>query len=249
MADPASIRYRNPGGMYPGPSATRFGSLGHEIIGGGHKIAVFPDAESGAAAQFDLLSRNYAGLPLRDAIAKWSGGNASGAYADFIAKNTGLSPDTVLTREMLHDPRMAVPLVRSMAQWEAGRAYPLDDAGWNAAHSRAFGPGQANQPPDAQTQPPTQTAASGAIPNANATSLGSMAPQVASSTDYSPTEQRLSGDYLDALVEKVREREAQSFEDADPGFAKLPGAPAPDLRRVLAVLKNRQRFGSPGRMT
>jgi hypothetical protein len=128
--------------MYPGPSARRFGSTGHEVIGGGHKIAVFPDAESGAAAQFDLLSRNYAGLPLRDAIAKWSGGNASGAYADFIAKNTGLSPDTVLTREILQDPRLAVPLVRSMAQWEAGRVYPLDDAGWNSAHSRAFGPGQ-----------------------------------------------------------------------------------------------------------
>ena len=62
---PASIRYNNPGAQYPGPSARRFGSVGTEIIGGGHKIAVFDDPVKGAAAQFDLLNRGYAGMTLR----------------------------------------------------------------------------------------------------------------------------------------------------------------------------------------
>jgi hypothetical protein len=60
---PASIRYNNPGAQYPGASASAFGSTGFGIIGGGHKIARFDDPESGAAAQFDLLNRRYAGMP------------------------------------------------------------------------------------------------------------------------------------------------------------------------------------------
>ena len=65
---PASLRYNNPGAQYPGPSARRFGSVGTETIGGGHKIAVFDDPVNGAAAQFDLLLRSYAGLPSSPAL-------------------------------------------------------------------------------------------------------------------------------------------------------------------------------------
>jgi len=137
--DPASIRYFNPGAMYPGPSARKFGAVGTEIIGGGHKIAVFPDPESGAAAQFDLLDRSYTGMTLRDAIRKWSGGNSSDTYAAFVSRATGLSPDTVLTREMIRDPMIAVPLAKAMARVEAGRDYPIGDDAWMRAHARAFG--------------------------------------------------------------------------------------------------------------
>lgn len=134
---PASLRYNNPGAMYPGPSSRKFGSTATETIGGGHKIAVFDDPVKGAAAQFDLLSRAYAGLPLSQAIAKWSGGNSSPAYTAQIAKVLGIDPNTVLSAEFLADPAKAVPLARTMAQWEAGRPYPLTDEQWAAAHSMA----------------------------------------------------------------------------------------------------------------
>jgi hypothetical protein len=125
--------------MYPGPSARKFGSIGTETIGGGHKIAVFDDPVKGAAAQFDLLLRAYAGMPLGQAIAKWSGGNSSSAYASQIARQAGLSPDAVLTPEMLKDPALAVPLARGMAGWEAGKQSPLSDEQWRQAHSLATG--------------------------------------------------------------------------------------------------------------
>ena len=49
---PASIRNYNPGAMWPGPSAKRFGATGFEwlIVGERYnKIATFPDGTAGAA--------------------------------------------------------------------------------------------------------------------------------------------------------------------------------------------------------
>lgn len=134
--EPASIRYCNPGAMYPGPSATKFGSTRHEVIGGGHLIAVFPDDLSGAAAQFDLLYNKYTGLTIRAAIRKWCGDNSANAYAQRVSKETGLDPDEVLTKDMVLDPKVAIPFCRAAAQVEAGKPYPLDDTGWLAAHDR-----------------------------------------------------------------------------------------------------------------
>lgn len=133
----AAIRYNNPGAMYPGPSAARFGSTRTEIIGGGHKIAVFPDAVSGAAAQFDLLNRSYAGLTLGAAITKWSGGNSSAEYAASVSKAIGIGVDQKLTKELLADPKVAIPLAKAAAKIEAGGEYPLSDAQWQAAFNRA----------------------------------------------------------------------------------------------------------------
>ena len=150
---PASIRYNNPGAQYPGPSARRFGSIGTETIGGGHKIAVFPDAVSGAAAQFDLFANRYTGETLQSAIRRWSGGNSPGTYLKVIERETGLKPNTVLTREHLEDPAIAIPLAKAMSVQEAGRPYPMSDAAWQAAHSKAFGGTQV-----AAAQPPTERA-------------------------------------------------------------------------------------------
>ena len=153
---PASIRYNNPGAQYPGPSAKRFGSTGTEIIGGGHKIAVFDDPVKGAAAQFDLLSRAYSGMTLNDAIRKWSGGNSSGAYAQQISKATGIPLDGVLTRELLSDPARAIPLAKTAADWEAGGSYPMNGEQWSQAFQMAQG-GQ--QIPSAQSAPAVAMAA------------------------------------------------------------------------------------------
>lgn len=49
---PAAIRANNPGAMWPGPSAARFGSTGYEALsdGQGNRIAKFDTPEAGAAA-------------------------------------------------------------------------------------------------------------------------------------------------------------------------------------------------------
>lgn len=136
---PASVRYNNPGAQYPGQSARKFGSTGTEIIGGGHKIAVFDDPVKGAAAQFDLLSRAYSGMSLQDAIHKWSGGNSSGAYAQQISRATGIPLTGVLTRELLSDPAKAIPLAKTAADWEAGGNYPMSGEQWSQAFQMAQG--------------------------------------------------------------------------------------------------------------
>jgi len=137
-SQPASIRSNNPGAMYAGSSSKKFGATREDTIGGGHKIAVFPDAESGAAAQFDLLDRGYTGMTVASAIKKWSGGNHVESYLSVIEKSTGLTSDTKLTKEMLRDPEIAIPLAKAMARHEAGKDFPLDEDGWNTAHQRAF---------------------------------------------------------------------------------------------------------------
>lgn len=137
--NPASIRYYNPGAAYPSAASRRFGSTGEQIIGGGHKIAVFDDPVKGAAYNFDLARRLYADMPLNSLIAKWSGGNNSGAYTDFVSKRLGLSPGAMVTSQMLADPAFATGLLKAKSYWESGRKeYPLDDAGWAKAHQMAY---------------------------------------------------------------------------------------------------------------
>lgn len=140
---PASIRNNNPGGMYPGPSARKFGSRSHEVLhskDGEHKIATFPDGVSGAAAMFDLLaSPAYTGRTLAAAIRKWCGGFRPETYLHVLQSRAGVTGDTPLTAELVRDPVFAIPLCKAMAVQEAGREFPLSDADWGAAHSRAFG--------------------------------------------------------------------------------------------------------------
>ena len=148
---PASIRNNNPGAQWPGPSALAFGASGAQNISGGNKIASFPDAVSGGAAQFDLLARNYAGMSLSAAIAKWSGGDNAGAYVRRVSAATGLSPDTVITPELLRSPQ-GVQLVQAMAQHEAGKPFPMSGEQWQEAQSRAFDP--QGRPPAASADGP-----------------------------------------------------------------------------------------------
>lgn len=183
---PASIRFNNPGAMYPGPSSRKFGAVETKIIGGGHKIAVFPDAVSGAAAQFDLLSRNYTGKTLGSAIAKWSGGNSVGTYLKVIERETGITANTVLTKEMVADPRIAVPIAKAMAVQEAGREYPMSDAQWMQAHQMFSGGTQvASSAPNAAPAPgrPALVQVADASGRIGAPSGGQIAERVASRVD------------------------------------------------------------------
>lgn len=144
---PASIRNKNPGAQYPGKTARRFGALRTNTIGGGHLIAEFPDHVSGGAALFALLAQGYAGLTLRAAITKWSGGNHVSAYLETIKRRTGLPPDHTLSHEFLRDPDQAIPLAQAMAAHEAGQDYPMTDAEWLRAHTLAFGATAETVPP------------------------------------------------------------------------------------------------------
>lgn len=138
MSDPANIRTNNPGAQWYGPSAQAYGATGSIPLPGGNNAAQFPDPVSGAAAQFALLGKSYANMPLSAAIDKWSGGNSSPAYSAFLAKQTGLSPDTVLTTQLLQGPQ-GLALAKAQAHWEAGRPFPMSDEQWQQAQSRAFG--------------------------------------------------------------------------------------------------------------
>ena len=140
---PASIRNNNPGAQYPGPSARKFGATQHEVLrskDGVHKIATFPTAIHGAAAMFDLLgSRAYVGRSIEAAITKWCGGYYVATYLKVLDQHGGVKASDTLTAALVRDPGFAIPLAKAMARQEAGRAFPLDDAGWQQAHAMAFG--------------------------------------------------------------------------------------------------------------
>lgn len=139
---PASIRNNNPGAMYPGKSAKKFGSSTFETLkskDGVHKIATFPTDVHGAAAQFDLLNRDYCGVTLEKAITRWCGAFYATTYLKVLKDRAGIEADTVLTKNMLADHDVAIPLAKAMAWQEAGQDYPMTDAEWLEAHQMALG--------------------------------------------------------------------------------------------------------------
>ncbi len=160
----ASIRNNNPGAMWPNDSSKKFGSTDSQNLadgtGQGNKIATFPDAISGAAAQFDHLQSNYAGKKLGDIIKTWSGGNDVGGYLARIKADTGLDANTVITADMMKNPDVAVPLAKAMAVQEAGKPYPLTDGEWTKALHKA------NGQPDDDTQTADASDVTGSAPGA-----------------------------------------------------------------------------------
>jgi hypothetical protein len=154
---PASIRTNNPGAQWFGPIARQFGATGAQSLPGGNNAAVFDDPVNGAAAQFALWAKNYSGMPLSAAISKWSGGNSSPSYTAFLTKQTGLSPDTVLTPQLLASPQ-GLALAKAQAHWEVGKPYPLSDEQWAQAQAKGLGGATA----------PAQASSGGAVPMAPA---------------------------------------------------------------------------------
>jgi len=121
---PASIRHNNPGATWDAPWMKAYGMNGVDIIGGHNHIANFPNAIQGAAANFDLMhrSKNYAGQPLSQFIATWSGHNSSSQYTARIAKAMGISPNTIITKEMIEDPNFMPKFLFTQSQQESGKA-------------------------------------------------------------------------------------------------------------------------------
>lgn len=139
---PVTVRYNNPGGMWPGPSSRKFGELGsvdlNDGLDQGNKSAVFPTAVHGAAALFDLFHRVYAGQSLAEAIDRWSGGNNVISYLDMFDIHAGIGPGDVITKAQMRDPKFAIRFAKTMARHETGYVYPLSMSEWRAAHSMAF---------------------------------------------------------------------------------------------------------------
>jgi hypothetical protein len=131
----ANVRYNNPGAMYPGRAAQMFGTTGTGIIGGGHKIANFPTATHGAAANMQNLALNYKGMKVGDALRKWSGGSRGAPV--------GYDKDQIITDELLQDKRFMTGFMKAITGGEARGRYPMTDDHWDNAYTmyRQGGPG------------------------------------------------------------------------------------------------------------
>lgn len=138
---PASIRYNNPGAMWGGKHANKWGATNtvglNDGTGQGNTIGVFPTKVQGAAAQFDLWRIGYVGMSLSAAIRKWSGGNSSSSYMRFLNDSTGIKSTDMVTVNLLSGPK-GLALMKAQAQWEAGKPYPMTDAEWITAQNMVF---------------------------------------------------------------------------------------------------------------
>jgi hypothetical protein len=150
MREPAAIRYKNPGAMWPGPTATKWGSkrwiylsdgTGQGGNGMGNKIAIFENWVDGICAQLDLwrTSPRYRGKKLKDALAVWSGGNHVESYIQFVTSRIpGMTRDTVMDDAFWRSPN-GVKFLKVQAHHEAGKPMPVAEADWLEAQRRVFG--------------------------------------------------------------------------------------------------------------
>lgn len=114
-----ATRNNNPGNINWGPFAQQYGATRIEIMPPGSKLkarfAYFPDSASGMAAARALLNKKarfdvsgnliggYLGATVRQVISRWAPPieNDTEAYIRNVCAWTQLTPETVLTVEML----------------------------------------------------------------------------------------------------------------------------------------------------
>jgi hypothetical protein len=146
---PAAIQFKNPGAMWPGAIATKWGSTKWQYLsdgtgqggnGKGNKIAIFDDWVDGICAQLDLWrsSPRYKNKRFADAIATWSGGNNVPAYiAHVLARVPGMTRDTIMNDDFWRSSR-GLMFLKVQAAHEAGKPIPATDADYVAAQTRAY---------------------------------------------------------------------------------------------------------------
>lgn len=147
--EPAAIRHKNPGAMWPGAIATKWGSkkwvylndgTGQGGNGKGNKIATFDSWVDGICAQLDLwrTSPNYKNKRFADAIRIWSGGNNVPAYISYVkARIPGMDENTIMNDAFWQSPN-GIKFLKVQAGHEAGKPIPAPDADWIEAQRRVF---------------------------------------------------------------------------------------------------------------
>lgn len=98
-------RNNNPGNLNYASWEISFGAKLED--GPNARFAVFPSAFMGFSAMSHLLVNHYAGLSLRQALAKWAPAseNDTAAYLANVSRWTGIDPDAILTADMLQPPQ------------------------------------------------------------------------------------------------------------------------------------------------
>ena len=158
MAEPASIRYTNPGAMWGSALAVKWGASKKAVslsdgTGQGNNIAVFPTYVQGICAQLDLwrTSKNYKNKRFFEAILIWSGGNHVESYITFVLKRVpGMTRHTVMDDKFWRSS-MGIAFLKAQAWHEAGKKYPAPDADWIKAQSIVFGTALPSPPPPTPT--------------------------------------------------------------------------------------------------
>lgn len=143
--EPASIRYKNPGAMWPGKIATKWGSNRFVALndgtGQGNKIAVFDTWVQGICAQLDLWrsSPNYKNKRFADAIAIWSGHNNVPSYIAYVkARVPGITENTIMN-DAFWRSSMGVAFLKAQSGHEAGKPIPAPAEDWIAAQKKVMG--------------------------------------------------------------------------------------------------------------
>jgi len=146
---PAAIQFMNPGAMWPGATATKWGSTKWQYLsdgtgqgGGGHgnKIAIFDNWVDGIAAQLDLWrsSPNYKNKRFADAIRTWSGGNNVGSYIAHVkARIPEMDENTIMNDAFWRSPN-GMKFLKVQASHEAGKPIPATDDQYAEAQRRVF---------------------------------------------------------------------------------------------------------------
>lgn len=89
----------NPGDIEEGRFAQSHGALPPD----GNRFAAWPTEDAGFAAMRALLLGAYLGFTVFDAIHKWAPSveNDDSVYVKNVCTWTGLTPDTILTRQLI----------------------------------------------------------------------------------------------------------------------------------------------------
>jgi hypothetical protein len=92
-------RRNNPGDIVEGTFAQAHGALPTD----GSRFAHFPSADVGFNAMRSLLNAHYLGLTVSEALNKWAPPveNQTNSYIANVCKWTGLTPDTIVTKEII----------------------------------------------------------------------------------------------------------------------------------------------------
>jgi hypothetical protein len=141
----APTRYNNPGGAYPKSGLERYGMKGYGIIGGGHKIALYPSPAHGVAANIaHLRTMPITGKTLGQARYYWVNGNFAGSM-----DMPGMNANQIITPELLADQTWLAQWMVTTARLE-GYKGPLDQSVFDEAFkildgSSTYDPSQVNQ--------------------------------------------------------------------------------------------------------